>query len=153
MDTRVSIYDRLKTKTTQTVLPDPLSIKQHIRRANLQYYQYIHCFNNWIGQIDPCLSGWTRDTSGTLSPLWFEGKQFPEELTKANPAALPLPAEQSPAKQPPKTKPKRFSALVAKYAMRDTFEMEDGDGCYSSASSSESSDESSSDSSESDAYT
>ena len=29
-------YDTMETKTTQTVLPDPHSLKEYIKRANLQ---------------------------------------------------------------------------------------------------------------------
>ena len=58
----------LKTKTTQSILPDPESAKQHMRGGNLQYYQYKHSTDRWLTQIDPCTSGWTRSTDGELVP-------------------------------------------------------------------------------------
>ena len=36
VETRVRQYNAMKTKTTQTILPDPHSLKEHIKRANLQ---------------------------------------------------------------------------------------------------------------------
>ena len=60
--TRVRNCDSLKTKTTQSILLDPESAKQHIRRGKLQCYQYKHYTDSWLRQIDPCTSGWTRNT-------------------------------------------------------------------------------------------
>ena len=129
VDTRVNGYDRLKTKTTQNILPDPDSVVQHIKRANLQCYQYKHCTENWLTLIDPCSSGWTREESGELVPLWFNGKQFPNELEKTN-AQQPNNEQSSSTQQqerPPQadSRPKRFSALVAKYALKDTLDATD----------------------------
>ena len=38
VETRMRQYNTMKTKTTQTILPDPHSLKEHIKRANLQAY-------------------------------------------------------------------------------------------------------------------
>ena len=54
-ETRVRKYDSLETKTTQSILPDSESAKQHLWSVNLQYYQYKHCMDRWLTQIDPCI--------------------------------------------------------------------------------------------------
>ena len=53
---RVRNYNRLKTKTTQSILSDLESAKQYLQR-NLQCYQYKDCTDHWLTQIDPCTSG------------------------------------------------------------------------------------------------
>ena len=47
--TRVRNCDSLKTKTTQSILLDPESAKQHIRRGKLQCYQYKHYTDSSAG--------------------------------------------------------------------------------------------------------
>ena len=131
VDTRVTSYDRLKIKTTQSILPDPESIIQHIKRANLQCYQYKHCTENWLTLIDPCSSGWTREENGELVPLWFNGKQFPNELEKRTEKQLNSEKASSTPQleRPPRadTRPKRFSALVARYALQDSVDITDSE--------------------------
>ena len=82
-----------------------------------------------LSQIDPCTSGWTRNTGGEL--LRFNGQQFLGEIMKpatqktpkrqnpicnkqTPPLPLPLPAPSSQA-----LRPQRFSALFPKYSLRD----------------------------------
>ena len=77
-------------KTTQSILPDPESAKQQTWRRNLQCYQYKHCTDHWLMQIDPCTSGWTRNTDGELVPLWLNGQQFPNELMKLAKQRAPM---------------------------------------------------------------
>ena len=59
VETRARSYNNLITKTTQSILPDPESVKQHLQRRNLQCYQYKHCTERWLTQIDPYTLGWT----------------------------------------------------------------------------------------------
>ena len=40
VDTRIRNYNSLKIKTTQSILPDPKNIKQHIKRANMQCFYW-----------------------------------------------------------------------------------------------------------------
>ena len=47
--TRVRNCDSLKTKTTQSILLDPESAKQHIRKGKLQCYQYKHYTDSSAG--------------------------------------------------------------------------------------------------------
>ena len=72
---RVRNYNRLKTKTTQSILSDLESAKQYLQ-GNLQCYQYKHCTDHWLTQIDPCTSGQTRNTDGKLLPLGSVGNIF-----------------------------------------------------------------------------
>ena len=44
----------MKTKTTQTILTGPHSLKEHIKRA----------------MIDPSRAGWLRDETNGLKPFW-----------------------------------------------------------------------------------
>ena len=81
-----------------------------------------------LAQIDPCTSGWTRNTDGEILPFWFNGRQFSDKLMETTkreakitqnricneetPPPLPAP--------PPQTShPQRFSAFVAKYTLQD----------------------------------
>ena len=88
-------------------------------------------------QIDPCTSGWTRNTDGELVPLWLNGQQFPNELMKLakqrapmiqNPVCnkeKPLPPSPSPPLPPQALSPQQFSALAAKYMLQDGKESDD----------------------------
>ena len=124
--TQVRNYDSLKTKTTQSILPDPESAKQHMRRGNLHCYQYKHWTDCWLMQIDPCISGWTRNTK--LVPFWFNGQQFPDGLMKPtkqrapmmqNPVCKEETPPPPPLPPPQALRPQRFSALVAKYTLQN----------------------------------
>ena len=79
-DTRIRNYDSLNIKTTQSILPDPPSLTQHVRRANLQCYYWKSCLEPIIEKIEPTTSDWLRNSDNMLEPLWFEGPQFPETL-------------------------------------------------------------------------
>ena len=84
-----------------------------------------------VDKIDPCSSGWLRNSDNTLEPLWFLGPQFPEELRKRNKKDLHQ-AKQTNATASENiaksiTRPQRFSSLVAKYALQDIHEYEDDD--------------------------
>ena len=82
VETSVKNYVGLKRQTTQSILPDPESAKQHMQNRNLQCYQYWHCTDHWLMQIDPCTSWWTMHMDGELSPLQVNGQQFRDELMK-----------------------------------------------------------------------
>ena len=134
-------------------MPDPERIKQRINRANLLCYQYKHWTENLLTLIDPCTSGWVREANDDLSPLWFNGKQFPDELTKeakAKTAEKPTNAEDqvSPQAQQElepaaeRSRPQRFSAQVEKYRLQESADVdiseEDESECSDDDSSSES---------------
>ena len=46
VETRLRQYNEIKTKTTQVILPDPNSLTQHIKQANIQAYYWVHCMIN-----------------------------------------------------------------------------------------------------------
>ena len=42
IETRMRQYKEIKTKTMQVILPDPNSLTQHIKQANIQAYYCMH---------------------------------------------------------------------------------------------------------------
>ena len=96
--------------------------------------------------IDPCASGWIREANGDFVPLWFIGAQFPDELEKQKTAGRPTNNEdeaspptqhepQPPAESSCPKRPQRFSALVARYAMKDSADLSDSEEGESECSS------------------
>ena len=78
--TRIRQYDKVRVKTTQSIIPDPGSIKHLIQRANMVAY-YLKPFSSpVIEKIDPCESGWLREENGCLIPLWYLGPQMPADI-------------------------------------------------------------------------
>ena len=78
--TRIRQYNKLRVKTTQSIIPDPASIKHLIQRANMAAY-YLKAFSSpVIERIDPCESGWLREENGSLIPLWYRGLQMPAAI-------------------------------------------------------------------------
>ena len=69
IEIRMRQYNENKMKTTQVILRDPNSLIQHIERANIQIYYWVHCMNKDIKKCDP----WKREEeTGTLIPLWYD---------------------------------------------------------------------------------
>ena len=58
VEKRMRQYNTMKTKTTQTILPDTHSLQGHIKRANLQAYYWRHYLEHKITKVDPCRAGW-----------------------------------------------------------------------------------------------
>ena len=78
--TRIRQYDKLRVKTTQSIIPDPESIRHLIQRANMAAY-YMKAFSSpVIEKIDPCESGWLREENGCLIPFWYRGPQMPASI-------------------------------------------------------------------------
>ena len=80
VETRMIQYNTMKTKTTQTILPDPHSLKEHIKRANLQAYYWQHYLEHNITEVDPCRAGWLRDVTNGLKSFWYECSQLPTSM-------------------------------------------------------------------------
>ena len=77
---RIRQYDKLRVKTTQSIIPDPESIRHLIQRANMAAY-FLKAFSSpVIEKSDPCESGWLREESGCLLPLWYHGPQMPAAI-------------------------------------------------------------------------
>ena len=72
--TRMRLYDTMKAKTTQSILPDSHSLKEHIKRANLQACYWRHYLEHNLTKVDPCRAGWLRETNeiNGLKPFWYE---------------------------------------------------------------------------------
>ena len=72
-------------------------------------------------------------TDDELVPLWFDAQQFPDQLMKpvkrkAPMTQNPVCKEETPPSSPPPqaSLPQQFSALVAKYALENERELDDG---------------------------
>ncbi len=75
-------YDKLRGKTTQSIIPDPESIRYLIQRANMAAYDLKAFSSPVIEKIDPCESGWLREENGCLIPLWYHGPQMPAVIQR-----------------------------------------------------------------------
>ena len=80
VETRMRQFNMMKTKTTQTILPDPHSLKEHIKRANLQAYYWRHYIEHNITKVSPCRAGLLRDETNGLRPSWYECSQLQTSL-------------------------------------------------------------------------
>ena len=118
--TRMRQYSTKETKRTQTILPDPHSLKEHIKRANLQAYYWQHYLEHNIAKEDPCRAGWLRDETNGLKPLWYECRQLPTSM-KEKRKSQAKGKEVDLVKQSTATyeRPQRLSAVVAKIQMND----------------------------------
>ena len=108
------------TKTTQTILPDPDSLKEHIKRANLQTYYWRHYLEHNITKVDSCRTGWLRDETNQLKPFQYKCRQLPTSMkgkrksqTKRKEVDL---VKQSKAID---ERSEQLSAVVAKIQMED----------------------------------
>ena len=52
VETRMRQSNTMKTKTTQTILPNPHSLKEYIKRTNLQAYYRQHCLEHNKTKVD-----------------------------------------------------------------------------------------------------
>ena len=57
LEARMRQYNTMKTRTTRTILPDLPSLKEHIKRANLQAYHWWHYLEHSITKVEPCRAG------------------------------------------------------------------------------------------------
>ena len=110
----------MKTKITQNILPDPHSLKEHIKRANLQAYYWRHYLEYNITKVDPCRARWLRDETNGSKPFWYECSQLPTSM-KGNRKSQAKGKEVDFVKQS-KTiveRPQRLSSVVAKVQTDD----------------------------------
>eukprot|EP00794_Sanderia_malayensis_P011440 gene11440-12636_t len=80
--TRINEYDKLRVKTTQSIIPDPGSLKYLIERANLATYYLKHFSLPVVEKVSVSESGWIREETGHLLPLWYHGPQMPRLVRK-----------------------------------------------------------------------
>ena len=113
-------------------MPDPESAKQHIRKRNLQCYQYKHC-THCFTQVyanshihlreDQKYGRWTC----ALVVEWATVFRWAYETCKAK-TQNPVYNEEKPPPLPPPpetSRPQQFSAIVAKYTLQDGVESDD----------------------------
>ena len=55
--TKMRLYDTMKAKTTQCIFPDSHSLKENIKRANLQACYWRHYLEHNITKVDPFRAG------------------------------------------------------------------------------------------------
>ena len=55
VDARMRHYNSMKTKPAQNILPDPDSLNEHIKRANLQAYYWRNYLEHNISKVDTCI--------------------------------------------------------------------------------------------------
>ena len=74
VETRVRLYRKMKTKTLQTLPPDPKSMEQAILRIQHQLYYWLKFDVKEIHELDKEKYGWFVDKeNGTVTPVWFKG--------------------------------------------------------------------------------
>ena len=69
-------YNRMKTKTTQAILPNSHSLKGYIKSAGLQAYYYRHYLEHNITKADHCGGGGLRDETIRLKLFRCECSQL-----------------------------------------------------------------------------
>ena len=60
VETRMRQYNTMKNKATQTILPEPRNLREHIKKANLQGCYWRYYLEHNITKVDPCRAGWLR---------------------------------------------------------------------------------------------
>eukprot|EP00794_Sanderia_malayensis_P002242 gene2242-2558_t len=81
--TRINQYDKLRVKTTQSIIPDPGSLKYLIQKANLATYYLKHFSLPVVKKVSVSESGWIREETGHLPRLWYHGPQMPRLVRKS----------------------------------------------------------------------
>ena len=78
------LYETMKAKTTQSILPDSHSLKEHVKRANLQACYWRHYLEHNLTKVDHCRAGWLRETNeiNGLKPFWYECRQLPTSMKR-----------------------------------------------------------------------
>ena len=75
VETRVRLYKRQKVKTSQSIPPDPDSMKQAILRINHQLYYWVRCNINMTETIPLEDNGWIVAEDSVI-PVWFTGEPY-----------------------------------------------------------------------------
>ena len=82
VDTRSKMYEKQKQKASSSLIPDPDSLNQHLKRARLQTMIWTQSGQQNIDYPNPTEYGWVQEDG--LKPLWFVGPQLPPSLTRAS---------------------------------------------------------------------
>jgi hypothetical protein len=79
VETRVRMYNSLKTKASSSILPDESSTNEHLKRSDLQARLWYQCLQQNIHYPSLAGRGWEKSEDG-IRPVWFTCPQFPPSL-------------------------------------------------------------------------
>ena len=85
LESRIRVFKQQKEETSLSLLPNPHSLLQALKRAQLLTLVWCQCNMMQIKHFNPELYGWkcySRITS--MVPAWFVGPQLPSALCKSD---------------------------------------------------------------------
>ena len=80
IQTRSRMYGKQKQKASSSLIPDPSSLREHLKRAKLLALICNQCGEQDIDYPDPTEYGWLKEDG--LKPCWFTGPQLPPSLIR-----------------------------------------------------------------------
>eukprot|EP00794_Sanderia_malayensis_P012581 gene12581-biopygen10020 len=84
VNTRIRLYQGLKTKSSAVIPADPKSIDQELLRVNLTCFIWLRCLDKVVTRPDPKSSGWHYDEAlNRLVPTWYTEALLPPSLTSS----------------------------------------------------------------------
>ena len=92
VETRIRLYQNLKSKSSMPLPPDPDSVLQVIKRAHHQTYLWLRCCERMVDRLPFEGNGWLVDEDeSVVKPLWYTGSQLPPLASKnEKPAHSPV---------------------------------------------------------------
>eukprot|EP00794_Sanderia_malayensis_P002977 gene2977-3431_t len=80
-ETRTKMYQKQKTKSSSSLIPDESSVAEHVKRSDLQTLIWKQCLLQNI--VTPTLEnrGW-KEENNEIMPVWYTGNQLPPCLNK-----------------------------------------------------------------------
>ena len=83
LQTRMRLYQQQKEKSSMSLPPDPDSLLQALKRAQMQTLLWQQCGEIAVKQHNPEQYGWKwDDDANKMVPLWYTGPQLPPKLQK-----------------------------------------------------------------------
>ena len=83
IDTKIRLYQNMKTKSSLPLPPDTNSLRQALLRVHHQVYYWIRFNHHIVTELDLSKYGWNVDADDKLvTPVWYEGPQLPESMTR-----------------------------------------------------------------------
>ena len=84
VDTRIRMFEKQKTKSTQGIIPDENIATQHLKRSCSQAYILHQCTQQMINY--PPLNetwGWKEEDVGIV-PIWYTCSRFPPDTNTSD---------------------------------------------------------------------
>ena len=78
---RCRMYEQQKTKSSMNLIPDKISLLEHLKRSNLQTYIWKQCTEQNITIPALAGNGW-NEQEGKIIPGWFLTSQLPPCLSR-----------------------------------------------------------------------